>query len=179
MKISFVILFVCLVIGYIGCQTPKNGVSMDNSTVKELDIKKYMGKWYEIARLPNSFEKGLVGVTASYSIRKDGKISVLNQGYKNDLNGKLKSAKGKAKIPDINNPGKLKVSFFLFFYADYFIMELDTVSYQWALVGSSSERYLWILNRTPEIDDEIYGMLVRIAKKRGYDTDRLIKVKQQ
>ncbi len=179
MKISFVFLFTGLIIGYISCQTPKNNNAMDKSTVKELDIKKYMGKWYEIARLPNSFEKGLVGVTATYSIRKDGKISVLNQGYKNDLNGKLKTAKGKAKVPDINDPGKLKVSFFLFFYADYYIMELDTVSYQWVLVGSTSDRYLWILSRTPQLDKEVYAMLVKKAKKRGYDTDRLIKVKQQ
>lgn len=151
---------------------------MDKSTVKELDINKYMGKWYEIARLPNSFEKGLVGVTAEYSILKEGRFNVVNQGYKASLNGKLKTAKGKAKVPDINEPGKLKVSFFLFFYADYYILELDTNDYQWALIGSSSDKYLWILSRTPQLDTEIYETLVNNAEKRGYDINRLIRVEQ-
>ncbi|MDD4756046.1 MAG: lipocalin family protein, partial [Prolixibacteraceae bacterium] len=98
---------------------------MDYSTVKELNLERYMGRWYEIARYNHSFEKGLVGVTATYSLLPDGKITVVNQGYKNSIDGKLNVANGKAKQPDPSEPGKLKVSFFLFFYADYYVLELD------------------------------------------------------
>jgi apolipoprotein D and lipocalin family protein len=167
-----------LLLSHISCQTFKNSKTMDKSTVKELDINKYMGKWYEIARLPNSFEKNLVGVTADYSHLKEGRFNVVNKGYKANLNGKLKTAKGKAKIPDLNEPGKLKVSFFLFFYSDYYILELDANDYQWAMIGSSPDKYLWILSRTPQMDAEIYEMLVNKAEERGYDIKRLIKVLQ-
>ncbi|MFW5757035.1 MAG: lipocalin family protein, partial [Tangfeifania sp.] len=119
---------------------------MDFSTVQELDLKRYMGKWYEIARFDHRFERNLVGVTATYSLRDDGKIKVVNAGYKNNLDGKYKETVGKAKQPNPEEPGKLKVSFFLFFYADYYILELDA-EYQWALIGSSSDKYLWILSR--------------------------------
>jgi lipocalin len=146
---------------------------INTTSVSDVDIDRYLGTWYEIARFPHTFEKGLNGVTANYSKRKDGKITVVNKGYNSA--GKLKTAKGKAKIPDPAEPGKLKVSFFLFFYGDYFIMELDK-NYQWALVGSSSPNYLWILSRTPEIDDALYLGLKKKLEERGYDLSKLIKV---
>ncbi len=151
---------------------------MDYSTVKDLDIERYMGRWYEIARYDHSFERGLVGVTATYSLRPDGKITVINQGYKESSDGRLNVAKGKAKQPDLSEPGKLKVSFFLFFYADYYVLELDT-DYEWVLVGSSSEKYLWILSRTPELPDNTLHHILDLAKKRGYDINRLIMVEQK
>ena len=151
---------------------------MDYSTVKELDLNRYMGTWFEIARYDHSFEKGLVGVTATYTLRPDGKITVLNQGYKNSLSGKHSIAKGKAKLPDVDEPGKLKVSFFLFFYADYNILELDK-NYQWVLIGSSTNKYLWILSRTPKMEPDAYNKIIGLAKKRGYDTDKLILVEQK
>jgi apolipoprotein D and lipocalin family protein len=151
---------------------------IDNSVVSELDIVRYMGTWYEIARFPHSFEKDLVGVTATYELLENGKINVINKGYKSTLDGKLKTAKGRAKIPDIQNPGKLKVSFFLFFYADYYIMELDKENYQWALIGSSSDKYLWILSRTPAMEPDIYNMLITNADRRGYDISKLMVVPQ-
>lgn len=158
----------------------KNTKNMiDKTTVNDLNINRYLGVWYEIARFPHSFEKGLVGVTATYSLKKDGKIEVLNQGYKNTLDGKHSSAKGKAKVPDKNEPGKLKVSFFLWFYAAYNILELDAENYQWALVGSSSDKYLWILSRTPQINQKTYQMLVEKARLRGYDVSKLILVEQR
>ncbi|MBN2611953.1 MAG: lipocalin family protein [Bacteroidales bacterium] len=151
----------------------KNSNTIDNSVVKNVYINKYMGRWYEIARFPHSFEKDLVGVTATYKLLDNNRIEVLNQGYDKTLEGKLKIAKGKAKIPNPEEPGKLKVSFFLFFYADYFILELDSTDYQYALVGSSSENYLWILSRTPQMNPETYNMLVGRAKARGYDVNKL------
>jgi lipocalin len=148
-------------------------------TVKNVDLKRYVGKWYEIARFDHSFEKNLVGVTATYSFRDDGKIKVLNEGYKFTLDGKHSKATGKAKVPDLKEPGKLKVSFFWFFYADYEILELDTVNYQYALIGGGSPDYLWILSRTPQMAPETYNMLLQKAKDRGYDLSKLIKVAQK
>jgi apolipoprotein D and lipocalin family protein len=151
--------------------------STDTTTVKDLDIERYLGTWYEIARFPHSFEKGLAGVTASYSLRDDGKIRVINQGYRGSVEGRLSRAEGKAKIPDPANPARLKVSFFLFFYGDYYVLELDK-DYRWAMIGSSSPDYFWILSRTPRMDEEIYRMLLENAKRRGYDLSRLIRVEQ-
>lgn len=154
-------------------------VMIDKTVVKELDIQKYLGTWYEIARFDHGFERGLVGVTANYSFRKDGRIMVLNSGYKNSLDGKFSQAVGKAKIPDpVNEPAKLKVSFFLFFYGDYYVMELDK-DYQWALIGSSSDNFLWIMSRKPQIDEDLYNELLEKLQNRGYDVSRLIKVEQK
>ncbi len=161
------------------CQSQKPNAMIDTSTVSKVDLNRYMGTWYEIARFPHSFEKDLAGVTATYTLRDDGRIDVLNQGYQNNLDGKLKKAKGKAKMPDPEKPGRLKVSFFLFFYGDYYILELDQQDYQWAMIGSSSPNYFWILSRTPAMPDEIYRDLLENAKKRGYDLSPLQKVVQK
>jgi apolipoprotein D and lipocalin family protein len=174
-KTSLLILVIIFCISVTHCQT--NLKSMDHTTVKHLDLPKYIGTWYEIARYNHSFEKGLVGVTATYSFRPDGKITVVNQGYKNTLDGKHSLAKGKAKLPDKNEPGKLKVSFFLFFYADYFVLELGK-NYEWALIGSSSDKYLWILSRTPRLEPSVYENIIQMAKNRGYDTSKLLLVEQ-
>jgi len=157
------------------CSNAQKTINME--TVKNVDLHKYLGTWYEIARFDHSFERGLVGVTATYTLRPDGKITVLNQGYKNSLDGKHSKATGKAKIPDPAEPGKFKVSFFLFFYAPYNILELDA-DYRWALIGSGGPDYLWILSRTPQMDTETYGMLINKAKEKGYDVSKLIKVEQ-
>ena len=152
---------------------------INTETVKELDLDRYLGTWYEIARFPHSFEKNLVGVTASYSLRKDGKIKVVNQGFKNTLDGKRSRAVGKAMIPDpVNEPAKLKVSFFLWFYGDYYVMELDK-DYQWAVIGSSSPGFLWILSRSPQMDDKLYNDLLGRLVERGYNLDKLYKVPQK
>ena len=158
--------------------TNTNSQMLDKTTVKELDLNRYLGTWYEIARFPHSFEKNLVGVTATYSLRDDGKIRVLNQGYKNTLNGELSVAEGKAKIPDPSEPGKLKVSFFWIFYGDYNVLELDE-NYQYVMIGSSTDKYFWILSRTPQMSPETYEMLLDKARKRGYNLDKLVKVPQK
>jgi len=155
-------------------QTPM----IDKTVVTELELDRYLGTWYEIARYDHRFERDLVGVTATYSMRPDGKIKVLNAGYKNTLDGKLSEAEGKAKIPNANEPAKLKVSFFWIFYGDYFVMELDD-DYQWAVIGSSSDKYLWILSRTPQMEPEVYQVLLDGLTKRGYDVSALIEVPQK
>ena len=144
--------------------------NMDLTTVKHLDLERYMGTWYEIARFDHPFERGLTNVTATYELRPDGKINVTNAGRKN---GKQKTANGKAKQPDPSEPGKLKVAFFLFFYADYYVLELDK-NYQWALIGSSSDKYLWILSRTQVMEKDTLEHILMKARERGYDTSRLI-----
>jgi apolipoprotein D and lipocalin family protein len=149
---------------------------LDVSTVNKLNLERYLGTWYEIARFDHRFERNLEGVTATYSMRKDGKIKVVNQGYKNSLDGKLKRAVGKAKIT--SDPGKLRVSFFWFFYTDYLVLELDE-QYQWALIGSSSPNYLWILSRTPKLDEVTQQAILNKATARGYDTSKLIWLEQK
>jgi len=158
------------------CKTKETMI--DKTVVKELDINKYLGTWYELARFDHSFEKGLVGVKANYSLHEDGKIKVVNSGFKETLNGKYSEAIGKAKIPNpLTEPAKLKVSFFWIFYGDYFVLELDE-DYKWAIIGSSSDKYLWILSRTPQIDEKLYDQLLKKIEERGYSTEKLIKVQQ-
>ena len=141
----------------------------------EFDLSRYLGKWYEIARFDHSFERGMQNVTAEYSLRDDGKVSVFNSGWKGE---KFKLAEGKAKYPDPkNDPGHLRVSFFLFFYSDYNVMLLDN-DYSVALVGSRSPNYLWILSRTPVVEREVLDVLLEEAQNRGYDISKLIWVDQ-
>lgn len=175
MKKSHLLLIFVLIFSFCGIQTQSKMI--DKTTVKELDINRYMGTWYEVARFPHSFEKNLVGVTATYSLRDNGKIRVVNEGYKKTLDGKRSSAEGKAKIPNKKEPGKLKVAFFWNFYGDYYVLELDK-DYQWAMIGSSSDKYFWILSRTPQMDPDTYNMLLENARKRGYKLEKLIKVPQ-
>jgi lipocalin len=140
-----------------------------------LDLNRYLGKWYEIARFDHSFERGMENVTAEYSLRDDGMVEVLNSGWKN---GKPKKAVGKARQPDPKgDPAHLEVSFFLFFYSDYNVLMIDDL-YQVALVGSSSPGYLWILSRTPKISNIVKAAVLDEAKKRGYDISALIWVGQ-
>lgn len=138
-------------------------------------LSRYLGKWYEIARFDHSFEKGMTDVTAEYVLRDDGKVDVINSGWKN---GKFKVANGKAKQPEPETePSRLKVSFFLFFYSEYNILMLDD-KYRYALVGSRSPEYLWILSRKPSIPDDVRKAILAEAVKLGYDTSKLIWVDQ-
>ena len=145
------------------------------SVVPVVDLKKYSGTWYEIARLPNPFEKNLKCITATYTLRDDGRITVLNQGYKISDPAKLSSSKGVAWIPDKNVTAKLKVQFFWPFSGDYWILDLDS-DYKYVLVGEPSFRYLWILAREKKIDDSLYKKLLDKAVKEGFDIKPIIKV---
>jgi apolipoprotein D and lipocalin family protein len=173
----FRLLLILTVLFFCNC-TKSNSQMIDQTTVKQLDLNRYLGKWYEIARFPHSFEKNLVGVTATYRLKEDGMIEVLNEGFKNTLDGERSKAIGKAKIPNKLEPGKLKVSFFWIFYADYNVLELDAENYQYAMIGSSSDKYFWILCRTPQMDPMVYNMLLDKARKRGYNLEKLYKVPQ-
>lgn len=151
------------------------GGSIDSTPVASLDLEKYLGKWYEIARYNHPFEKGLDNVTAEYSIREDGMVKVLNSGWKE---GKFQTAEGKAKLAaEAKGSAWLKVSFFLFFYGDYKVMMTDD-NYSFALIGSKTDKYLWILSRTPQLPEETLASILDEAKSRGYDTDKLIWVDQ-
>lgn len=172
-----IVVFLCLTFSFLFGSCKVKDMKVDNATITELDLNRYLGKWYEIARFDHSFERNMVGVSAEYSLLPDGKIRVLNSGYKDSLKGKFDVAKGVAKIPDLSQPGKIKVSFFLWFYGDYYILELDK-NYNYALIGSSSDKYLWILSRTPQISDETKEKLLTAAKRRGYDVSKLIWVEQ-
>lgn len=143
---------------------------LDRQTVPTLDLNRFLGHWYEIARYDHSFERDLESVETDYTLRSDGKIEVVNRGI-DRRTGKEKIARGKAKTTD--QPGRLRVSFFLFFYSDYNILELDE-DFQWALIGSKSPKYLWILSRTPHLDTQTLNYILRLAQQRGYSTSKLI-----
>jgi apolipoprotein D and lipocalin family protein len=147
-------------------------------TVEHLDVKRYMGTWYEIAKFPQRFEKGLVGVTATYTLLPDGKVRVQNGGYVGDFNGKHRSAQGKARIVDPVTNAKLKVSFFWPFSGDYWVLELGN-NYEYAVVGDPSRRYLWILSKTPQMDESVYKELLERIKSKGFDISKLEKNPQK
>lgn len=148
--------------------------SMPSTTVDNLDLNRYMGRWYEIARYDHRFERNLERCEAYYTLEPTGKIGVRNSGI-NTKTGLLKIADGKAKAGKY--PGQLRVSFFLFFYSDYNVLALGD-NYEWALVGSRSPKYLWILSRTPSLPDATLEYILSIARERGYNTDDLIWVRQ-
>ena len=146
----------------------------NNSPISDLDLSRYLGTWYEIARFDHRFERGMDNVVAEYLLRDDGMIDVFNYGWKD---GEYRFADGKARQPDpMTNPAQLEVSFFLFFYNDYNVMMLDD-NYV-VLVGSKSPKYLWILARTPEVSDQAIDKVLEEASERGYDIDDLIWVDQ-
>jgi len=146
-------------------------------TVSHVDLDRYLGKWYEIASFPQWFQKGCVASTATYSLRKDGDIDVLNQCRKDTLEGKFKSAKGKAWVVDRQSNARLKVRFFWPFSGDYWIIDLGD-GYQYAVVGHPNRNYLWILSRAPQMDPAVYDGILERLKKQHYDVSRLRKTLQ-
>jgi apolipoprotein D and lipocalin family protein len=147
-------------------------------TVEYVDVARYMGTWYEIAKFPQRFEKGLVGVTANYTLLPNGKVRVLNSGYKENFNGELKTAKGKAWVVDTSTNAKLKVSFFWPFAGNYWILELGK-EYEYVVVGENSRKYLWILSRAPHMDEIFYNELVKRIQYLGFDVSKLEKNPQK
>ena len=150
-----------------------SGPKVDNAPVAELDLNRYLGEWYEIARFDHSFERGVEQAKAVYTLKEDGTIKVENSGIKD---GEPKTAIGKGKRT--KEPALLRVSFFGPFYADYRVMKIDE-AYTHALVGSGGANYLWILSRAKVLPDAAKRELLDEAKRRGYDTDKLIWVRQQ
>ncbi len=140
-----------------------------------VDLARYAGKWYEISRLPNWFERACVSdTTATYTLRPDGKVHVLNTCRKSD--GTMKSAKGTARTIDGEPNTKLKVTFFWPFSGDYWIVDLDP-DYQWVLVGEPKRNYLWILARTPKLDQALYERILKRASEEHFEVARLIPVR--
>lgn len=162
-------LFLLLSLVLAGCTGIPHGVK----PVQNFLVNEYLGKWYEIARLDHSFERGLTQVTAEYIPLNDGGLQVINRGY-SAQDTSWKEAQGKAYF--VNNPdqGYLKVSFFGPFYGSYIIFELDHEKYQYALVCGPDKSYLWLLSRTPTIAENTKAMLINKAKSLDFDTDKLI-----
>ena len=156
-----------------GCVGLPEGVD----PVNEFELNRYLGKWYEIARLDHSFERGLTNVTAEYSLRDDGGVRIINRGITSEEN-KWKEAEGKAYFVKGENEGYLKVSFFGPFYGSYVVFELDKVNYQYAFVTSSNKSYLWLLSRTPKVSQELIDAFINKSRELGYKTDNLIFVEQ-
>jgi apolipoprotein D and lipocalin family protein len=147
------------------------------SPVSGFDIDRYLGTWYEIARLDHSFERGLERVTAEYSLRDDGGIKVVNKGLDPQKN-RWKEAIGKAYFVGDSNLGSLKVSFWGPFYGAYNIIDLDKENYSYSLVCGPNKSYLWILAREPHMEESLKSKLVKKAKDLGFETEKLIHVTQ-
>ena len=165
-------LWLILVALFTGCvETPKHV-----TPVKNFHLDRYLGTWYEIARLDHSFERGLEKITATYSMREDGGVKVINRGF-DTQNGKWKEAEGKAYFVEDPESAFLKVSFFGPFYGAYIVMDTDYENY--TMISGPDHSYFWILSRTPTLDTEIQTRLITKAKEAGFNTDKLIFVSHQ
>jgi len=151
-----------------GCLTVPDGIE----PVDNFELNRYLGKWYEIARLDHSFERGLEAVSAEYSLRDDGGIRVINSGRNTDTQAN-QEAEGRAYFVEQPNLGYLKVSFFGPFFGSYVIFELDE-NYQYAFIAGNTTNYLWLLARTPEVSQELVNQFISRATQLGFDTTQLI-----
>lgn len=172
MKILTLALFAVLTMAGISCGRDR-AARVDTTPVAEFDLDRYLGTWYEIARYDHRFERGVEQARAEYTLEAPDRIRVVNSGV--DADGKRREAVGKAHPG--KRPGQLRVSFSWIFYADYNVLALDP-DYRWALVGSRSPKYLWILSRTPSLPRPELEEILRRAAARGYDTTRLLYVPQ-
>lgn len=166
MKRTIIILIIIIL-------TPSLNAQKSMTVVPEVDLKRYAGKWYEIARKPFSFETKLKCITATYTLRGDGRINVENAGVYISKPSKISTASGKAFIPDKNVPAKLKVQFFWPFKGDYWILHLDE-NYRYVLIGEPSLRYMWVLAREKKLEAPVLKMLLEKASSAGYDINDLI-----
>lgn len=170
---SLTLLAFCLLSCCTACACKDNTVN--NTPVNYLDLGRFLGSWYEIARFDHSFERGMAYTKATYSINADGTVRVENTGLKN---GKHKKSIGKAKRPDpVAEPALLRVSFFGPFYSDYRVLMIDP-DYQYTLISSKGDDYLWILSRTKTLPQDTLDMIMAEARSRGFDTTKLMMVPQ-
>ncbi len=168
-SIIFFCIFIC------GCAPSKEMNTESIPAVKQISIPQYLGTWYEIVRMPHWFENGLEKTTATYTLRKDGDIDVLNKGW-NVEKQEWKEANGKAWIPDSTAGALLRVRFFWPFASDYKVIALDTAAYSYSMITSGTKDYLWILSRTPKMQDSLYQHLIKQAIDFGFDVSKLHKV---
>ncbi len=163
--------FLILVLGILGLASA-SAQQKPLEVVDHVDLERYLGTWYEIATIPQRFQKGCVGVTATYSLRPDGTIRVINRCRKETLDGPLRDIEGKAWVVDKKTNAKLQVQFFWPFSGAYWIIELDA-DYKWAVVGHPNRNYLWILCRTPRMDPALYDDLINRIGNKGYDISKI------
>jgi apolipoprotein D and lipocalin family protein len=147
-------------------------------TVPRVELQRYLGTWYDIASFPQRFQRGCNGATATYTLRSDGEIDVLNRCRKGSLDGKEESALGRARVVDKSTNAKLKVSFFRPFWGDYWILDLGP-NYEYAVVGHPSRDYLWILGRKPTMDNAVYEGILGRLRAQGYEVSRLDRTPQR
>ena len=157
----------------LGCVALPEGIA----PVQDFELQRYLGRWYEIARLDHSFERGLVNVTAAYTLQEDGRVRVINKGYR-PAEDAWETAEGVAAFVGATDVGRLKVSFFGPFYGGYNIIALDKAAYRYALVCGPNRSYLWILAREPQLDAGVIEALVGRARELGFATEDLIMVDQ-
>ena len=170
------VLLLASVISFAGCTDETRHPPL--ATVAKVDINRYLGLWYEIARIDHSFQKDCVASTAEYSLRPDGFIKVVNKCRKKDIKGELASVEGKAWVIDKDTNAWLKVQFFWPFRGDYVIIDLDGKDYSYAVVGHPSRDYLWVLSRVPQMDDGTYREILNKISQQGYDINRIKKYPQ-
>ncbi|MFC1827583.1 lipocalin family protein [Thermodesulfobacteriota bacterium] len=168
----YTLIFMSLLLS--SCKTMDRNNMKPLETVNFVDINRYIGEWYEIARYEHRFQKGCVGSKAIYSLRDDGKITVVNECFEKSFSGNIRSVKGKAWVVDKQSNAKLKVSFFWPFAGDYWVIDLGE-NYEYAVVGHPDRKYLWILSRTPEMDEKVYNEILARLEKQDYDTTKLFK----
>jgi apolipoprotein D and lipocalin family protein len=154
------------------------GMPKSVTSVNDFELDKYLGKWYEIARLDHSFERGMEQVTAEYSLREDGGVQVKNRGFSKKSN-KWSEAEGKAFFVGKSRHGYLKVTFFGPFYGSYVVFELDKDQYQYAFVSGPNISYLWLLSRTPTVDEDLLSRFIEKAQNLGFETEKIIYVNQE
>lgn len=162
-------LFVLTVALLSGC----TGIPEGLTAIDGFELNRYLGTWYEIARLDHRFERGLNNISATYTLREDGGVNVLNRG-RNQENGEWKQAKGKAYFIEQPDVGRLKVSFFGPFYGSYNIIELDKKDYSYSMIAGPDKSYFWILSRTGQLPKATLEALIEKAKRLGFATDKLI-----
>lgn len=149
------------------------GIPHGVSVVEGFEVDRYLGRWYEIARLDHVFERDLLDIQAEYGLRGDGGLTVLNSGW-DAASGERRQAEGKAYFVENSSIGRLQVSFFGPFYGGYNVIALDKVGYQWVMLCGPNRDYLWILSRTPQLDGQILPALIGRAKELGFAVDKLI-----
>lgn len=172
MKRNFSLLIITLLALVSGCSTA-NYPPLE--TVDNVDVERYLGNWYEIANIPNNFQKGCVCTSAEYKLIDANTLRVTNSCLKD---GKLDEANGRAFVVEGTGNAKLKVQFFWPFRGDYWIIELDKENYTYAVVGTPSRKYLWILSRTSKMDESLYNSLLEKCKANGFDVSKVVKTKQ-
>lgn len=176
MKLRAAIMSLAALVGCTPSTTERLGLP-PLTTVAHVDLGRYTGTWYEIASFPQSFQSGCTGTTATYTLRADGEVDVLNRCYKGTLEGELDTALGRARVVDTVTKAKLEVSFFRPFWGDYWIIDLAD-DYSYAVVGHPGRDYLWILSRAPAMSDETYAAILARLKGKGYETERLVRTLQ-